>query len=349
MTKSSKPSKSKVRRNAKKTLADRDVRHWVKHQSQQCLRCKYGKRVGVWKKITYMEELQESWLQGQKDKDGNWLLGCSACALNNVDTVFGKHRVAKLSKAALRQHSAKSLHQESVAKKIGIPFKRKLAPPREHWKQVLEAIVDGRSYRKGVKQIGTQNKMAKMVWCLAECLRDADRQFMKRLASLTVIRDESKAKLVIRFIASDVEANVKRGHAAVVSDFGTGAANIVEAFRTAFKDMFTPGLGAPGHQKGQAKAKGIFMAEAHKSALAKVEFLVSDAASDELLAGKFARFGSKAEGVEPVFPNIKHLAWDKAHGARRPHFSTFFQHVIVAVCSILGDLPTTESTKFKHS
>ena len=107
--------------------------------------------------------------------------------------------------------------------------------------------------------------MRKMVWCIAEAMRDADRKFMTKLASLTVIRDESKAKLVIRYIASDVEANVQRGHCAVVSEFGTGSVNIVGAFRTAFKQMFTPGLGAPSKKKGSRSERDLQCGGAHRS------------------------------------------------------------------------------------
>ena len=119
-------------RDVKKTLADRDVQHWLRHQSKTCLRCKYAKRVRFWQKLTVISELRTSWLEGQKDKDGNWFLGCKACARNSVDTVFGQHRVTKLAKFTILQHSGKLSHQESVAKMTGVPFERKVAPPRKH-------------------------------------------------------------------------------------------------------------------------------------------------------------------------------------------------------------------------
>ena len=262
------------KRDVKKTLADRDVQHWLRHRCKTWLRCKYAKRVRFWQKLTVISELRTSWLEGQKDKDGNWFLGCKACARNSVDTVFGQHRVTKLAKFTILQHSGKLSHQESVAKMTGVPFERKLAPPRKHWEETFDAMVDGRSYKKGVKQVGTQHKMRKMVWCIAEAMRDADRNFMTKLASLTVIRDESKAKLVIRYIASDVEANVQRGHCAVVSEFGTGSVNIVGAFRTAFKQMFTLGLGAPSTKKRKPKRKGSSMWRRTQQLCPRLNFLL---------------------------------------------------------------------------
>jgi hypothetical protein len=155
-----------------------------------------------------------------------------------------------------------------------------------------------------------------MIWCLSEAMRDEERNMLRKVASVTIIRDESKGKLILRFIASTHKAKVFKGHLGVISDFGTGAINIDKAIKKAFEEWFTIGLGAPPRKEGCEDA-GSIDTSLYLKVQSKVEFFVADSASDENLAGKLARHGSCALSIPPVFPNIKHLAWDKAHGARR--------------------------------
>ena len=272
----------------------------------------------MWRKLSLLSDGDGSWLKGKKDKHDHWRIGCCACAMAGVESKFADFRIDSLSKFIVQQHAHTEQHRASLAKLCGTPFKEKeMAPPQKHWELVLDAIALGGSFKKGVDSVGTQSKIRRMIWCLAESMPDGDRMFLKRLASLTLMRDESKGKLVIRYIASDMEANVRRGHLGVISNFGTGAHSIVAALKDACLQFFTPGLGAPARTDGGQVDTGKFDKEGYQHMLNKVEFLVADSASDENLAGKMSKHGSAKEGIAPLFPNVKHLAWDKSHGARR--------------------------------
>ena len=252
--------------------------------------------------------------------EGDWGLGCRVCAAagaTGVYATFGIRTRGALKIANFIRHQISKQHEGSVCKTHGLPTREDTAPPTATWTEAWEFLRQGRSFRALGGKFGRRTKPRKLPWCLAEAMRDIDRHYFKRVASCTVLRDESKLHLVVRFIASNDKAVVRRGQVGIAVNFGTGALNIYKAIRMIFKRFFRRGAGAPKRRHNTPRPGSVLDKPLLKKVRRSVELLVADAAKDEELAGILAKAGSVREGVRPLFPNVLHLAWDKAHGARR--------------------------------
>ena len=259
-----------------------------------------------------------------KRTEGVWGLGCRVCASAGRPgsyATFSIRTKGSLKIANITRHENSREHGDSIYKAHGLPIQKDTAPPSATWTEALEYFRQGRSFRALGGKFGVRAKPRKLAWCLAEAMRNIDRNFFKRVASCTILRDESKSQLVVRFIASDAKAVVRRGQLGIAVNFGTGAVSISRAIRMVFRRFFRRGAGAPKRRHDVPRPASVL----DKLLLAKVrrsvELLVADAAKDEELAGVHL-----ARGSRPWFPNVVHLAWDKAHGARRTSLRPRAQH-----------------------
>ena len=70
-----------------------------------------------------------------------------------------------------------------------------------------------------------------MVWCLAEALREQDRDAFKRAQCIGLFRDERKARLALRYVACDEDFRVTHAHFGIRKNFGDWGAGHHESDR----------------------------------------------------------------------------------------------------------------------
>jgi hypothetical protein len=64
-------------------------------------------------------------------------------------------------------------------------------------------LLDKAGFALFSRGIGRRKKIKQMVWCLAEAARRADRIYLRRAQSVSIMQDGRKNKLLVRFRASD--------------------------------------------------------------------------------------------------------------------------------------------------
>ena len=95
---------------------------------------------------------------------------------------------------------------------------------------------------QGIQDIGGSNKTKLILLCLAETLAHEDRKSISNAASISILRDERKGTVAIRFVAVDGKLETRAGLLGFVthlSRFGVGAECLVKVTDYMFKKFST--------------------------------------------------------------------------------------------------------------
>jgi hypothetical protein len=182
------------------------------------------------------------------------------------------------------------------------------APPTATFAEALAAA------RRGAHDVAvTRQKHRKLVYCLAEAIRNQVRQALRRATSLTVHTDASQNIFVVR--GQMCGADLRPCHALLgiqllgdrssALDLATSVVRVLATISTPFFGVNDAGGCAPRQVAPDATLMD------HIRSI--VEVFNADAASDEQLAGKL--LGDS--GHVHAFPNLRIVGKDKPHGARR--------------------------------
>ncbi len=291
---------------------------------------KWGKRLqllppGVDRKMVPKNKRSlacKSWLQPKFGEDGIWRVGCQPCSeawsgvprLRGQPMKFARFQVcspATLQICNLLRHQTLPQHISACRAMLNIDndcsqqYQVK-APTESEFQTVWHALAQGHPPSRGIAGVsrGNSRKIAKMAGCLAQALRNEDQEFLRNAVSLSMKRDESKNKLVLRYTATRADLKSKSGLLGCLRNPGTGARAITRGTQTAIR-AFTGSKQLARHILNITKQ------------------LVIDSASDETLSGRQMREGINLDGVKPLTPNLKIVTWDKAHGTRRIISRTF--------------------------
>ena len=134
-------------------------------------------------------------------------------------------------------------------------------------------------------------------------------------AGISLIRDESAARLVLRAKCVTSKLGVKCVFLSSVKDPGSGAAAITEATMQGFRRFSTRFLGAPG-RSAKAKVKKQFLRKTKD----KVRVIATDAAADELLSAAMLKSKTglmNQEELRALLKNLQLCLRDVSHAARR--------------------------------
>ena len=120
----------------------------------------------------------------------------------------------------LKRHANSKLHIEAVN-----TFNAPLGtPPTSFFADLVDHI------QKGAGATPKQEwKHLRGTWCLAEALKAMDQRFLARARAVTLLRDERKGRLMIRFLAVGPDLEVRSGTLGQEQGHGTGAMNILKA------------------------------------------------------------------------------------------------------------------------
>ena len=154
------------------------------------------------------------------------------------------------------------------------------------------------------------------MFCIAEGMRRLDREFVspQRLQSLAIMRDESDARLVVRFCARNEKLETRNATLGLAKNFGSGGKCIHNATQEMLKAFCTTNHGVLNPKGDVAQTLD---SKLHRAMRDKLHQISIDAASDEVLAARIAGHGIKLDGIDVLAPNLKSINRDKTHGCRR--------------------------------
>ena len=121
---------------------------------------------------------------------------------------------------ALKRHANSKLHIEAV-NVLTTPVG---SPPAIFFTDIGDHIQIGAG-----SAIEQEWKHLRGTWCLAEALKAMDQRFLARARAVTLLRDERKGRLMIRFLAVGPDLEVRSGTLGQEQGHGTGAINMLKA------------------------------------------------------------------------------------------------------------------------
>ena len=198
----------------------------------------------------------------------------------------------------LRRHenSSKS-HKAAVRQMLGFADESAGVPPQHEFQNILE------SARKGTS---CSDKIQLIHWCLHECAIRRDRQAFAQAETMSLRRDARKARLLVRYGLAASSFESCAGVVGMAKGFGETAASLVQATRHILTEFFTEYAHPPRWYSGPA-AK--FDAAAFKSACKRVELMMTDAASNEMVAGQVSRGRRDVYVESDALAGAKHLLY----------------------------------------
>jgi len=276
-----------------------------------------------------LASLQQPWVSA-REQDGRWGVGCEVCnrAVNSGQLLllpkraeFATFSSQSIRKDLMKKHQLSLQHQKSVLLALGVnlgPTGAPLlgAPPLEVFKHVLVQVQRGQSTRS-IDAGGSGDRTKNIKFCLLEAMMEADRAFMRRAATLVLLRDERHGRLLLRYAACAADLETRRGTLAVMRDYDSPTAeNLVKATKRGFKQFCTLRLGKPRTMSGLPAPEVDRELLSHMRMI--TEMFVNDSASSELLAADISRGrrGNTGGHEEAFTPNVKLVGRDLAHCAR---------------------------------
>lgn len=296
-------------------------------RTDRCAECKYRRMRKVWHaRCTLGPEHPVTWLASQITH-GDWGVGCAVCNGCNLPGVlaqFGVNSAISMQSCCFEKHGHLGSHKRAVATLLNKTEAENPAavPTTEQFQKVWEsARYQGQSQR--VENVGCRAKVKKMVWVLAEAIRDLHREALSRACTLSIFQDVRKHRLVTRFCAADENMQVRRGILGLEKDFASGHEGVLAATKAIFQRFCCLRVNRPFKGQGRRPAKALGKPTVHddgapgqdcpelyEHARRIAELYCSDAAGDENLAGK------KMRGNH-FLPNLQAVTRDKCHGVRR--------------------------------
>ena len=278
---------------------------------------------------------RNSWLAGRVHADGMFGVGCIICnlalccggataqAFHLGDArAFATFRVKRWNFSNFARHQQKPCHQAALRKVFGAEGWEQAhdkAPSSEAFRTVWRAIRQGHAPSAGIEGIGLKQKVARMCWCLAESLRDRDRELVAIAESIGIARDESKNRLDCRFSITFVQdglvTNRKGFLGRAHSVHGSRGVDILRDTDRIFKDFATPRAGSVYPSKWTTPGK--LDSQLYEHMRASLRHLSVDSASAELLAGRLMQLGERLDESRAFAPNLVDVTRDKTHAARR--------------------------------
>ena len=260
--------------------------------------------------------VQKAWKSSRKPwlrmalVDGAARFGCSMCAKSVTDSSpwakFEQEPSTVLRKHNLDRHEKSRAHQMAAASEvIG-------APPVDAFKDCLQGLTQGQSARQGSV---SSDKKTRMRYALSEAIISRNRKLISDAETLSLMRDERKGKLLVRFRAVCQDLTTVSGVLGFQEVAGS-ALSIALATGEIITRFCQPFREPPRGSKVQEHPMDQDLLQKMKD---KVTIVVNDAAPAELLAGDLERGRrtfADARG-EVSFRNIKVIGRDVAHASTR--------------------------------
>ena len=252
------------------------------------------------------------WAYMGVDDDLHACVMCTACK----GPVVHMMKIDKL----LEHHMSKK-HVENVKDMLGVtrgPTGKSVkgAPSEDAFREAWE-LAPGVAEIVGV---GCEKKVRAMQPCIVEAMVQIEREFMGSAESITIMRDESKGRLAVRFIAVSGTLERRSGLLGLSKEPGSDAFDITDATDAVIMRFCDP----TGIHASTATGKQLVGAREGKrmqTALAnhirsKFEAVCVDSAGNETKSARLMKNPTDPTKA-PVAPNLKAIIRDRAHASRR--------------------------------
>ncbi len=315
---------------------------------RRCVRCRWARHKEEWRErhpLDVQDRSRGSWIVGCVNQvTKTFGLGCSVCNAAGANTAFGRVAVRKLASIQVgnfTNHELSSVHRSSVATVLfgcsPKEFALQHAPAKEDFSKVLqETRRGGCGGEAGVRDVGRRLKVRRMKWALAEAKRSINRARLGRAGSISLHSDSTRGRLAVRFICCGPELEPHAGLLGQVDLAqqyqSLNAHAISKGIVRVIEKACTPLLDSPFGKSGKVPVVDQNLRyHIHKT----VELLDTDAAEDEVLAGKVLRgkrpLGEGNIAEVAVLPSVRVCNRDKVHGTKRTRVTMLAKHTTATV------------------
>ena len=254
--------------------------------------------------------------------------GCNVC---KGRASFAKSRGDAWAHATVDQYNSlqpRRLDKHEQSKQLALgnhrPDLEQSAPDEHQMKVVLEHVQKHPIGVDGIKSVGGQKKVRKIVWCLAESHRQIKRCLWRAglgadqqpvVQSTTLFQDTRKGRLSLRFTMGSSNIERGAGHFATVDIAeNLDAMGIMQGTMKALTQFCTPFESPPHYERPHTPQVDSNLLD---RVVSSVETYVSDSAGDEIRAGFMLAGQSTSTLLLPKFPGLKIVLQDKPHATRR--------------------------------
>ncbi len=293
-----------------------------------CARCVYiaGCRSGVYRRrlpLDPQDQIKGTWIVEGATSDGVWGVGCKVCSVGRFAR-FEVHDHSSLQICNLVKHHNAYSHRAAVAKFCGrtVPQPSNLVPASSTFEKVIMHKKSGSASRLGIEGLAGKSKLGKLLFCLREGARMADREFLRQAQSIAIHQDVAGKRLLIKYRAADAKLRSREGllgHCFYLEHGGGGAAGLAKATKHIMRSFCTPLRGhAPrvsAKKQDRLEAKCVPDEELELHIRKAIEMYDTDAATDERIAGRLLKRGT--EEIMAWLPNLVINKVDPTHAVKR--------------------------------
>ncbi len=266
----------------------------------------------------------DTWLSFHCSADGKFALGCKFCHVGK----FGRGEVCSYSACKLSnllKHQESFVHRQAVARRFGRTVaETKRAPRLSSFKAVLEEKSKATANRHGIDGVGGRKKVAKLMFCLKEAYMNMQRKFMAGCKSIAIHQDVAGKRLLVKFVAASESLEYASGvlGACHVLDSGRGADGIALATKKIIQTFCTPLAGlnydfVASRKRSALASRHKLCAELEAHICQHIEMYDTDAARDEMVAGRLLSSSNIVDGLDGYLPNVLIYKKDSTHAVKR--------------------------------
>ncbi len=258
--------------------------------------------------------------------------GCLKCEATGSTTSWGKFRVGTghssnerpVMKSMFVQHEKTEVHREAMREAergqalVGTPTSNELETVVENIRTngscgTIACVSDGVDLKIGRK------KKRKMLYCVAEAMRDAHRARVAASSTLGLMQDERKGRLLVRFKSCTTDLKGYRGILGQKKVANSTAESLKDQTLKLIRRFCTMRRRIPHKPKKRSVRPRLRVAD-HRRILKITEFFAADGAENEQLAGRLMKEAKSQTTMglwRSTCPNLRIVERDRAHALRR--------------------------------
>ena len=277
-------------------------------------KCKKKKRectLCTWASAAWNTDERRKWMKIALMSNRHPRVGCTACCRARTGGPWASFDIQprKIRYQHVCRHEKAKAHVAAMSKKTALLF----SPPEKEFADCLRHMRQGSSARQGGQ---SSDKKTRMRWSLSEAVLDRAREFLKGSATIALLRDERKGRLLVRWRACSASLTVRAGVLGFCNAEPT-AESLTMATETIIKTFCQPGHSKP---RGSTLLKQAYDEESERAIRQGTSVLVTDAAAAEVLASDQLRGHRQPAGAAPagaILPCVKVVGRDAAHASTR--------------------------------
>ena len=312
--------KAKRPRATADTAPDEFDTHVTTHRCKTCDKCIYASSRATWEAAARMPGGVGTWLQPQPVANQEWWVGCSICSKGTSLRRTRKLHGPSLHLGNIRAHGRSQTHIRACKVVASASNHAMEAPPTSEFDDAWNNAALGRKNHNM-----SLRKSTSLEWCLAEAIRDEDREFLRHSDAIAILLDERNCRLLVKFQACGRNLVVRFGVFALLRNAGKTAPQIAAAVHQAVRALCTRRAAHPSMNcfKSKMPETGQVDEPLVQHILQHIIFYVSDGDAATHLAGHMLHQKSERAALAEKMPNLRVVIRDRAHSSRHLNEHSF--------------------------